>query len=407
MAFIVVISQWVRCFRSSPNCDFSLHWRFGDHFVAGKYLYEIGHIPYPPFWGMACAPLALVPMRWAHVATYPLGVVALCALVFVLDRLTRRSVPLSREPLFWSTALALALSSRFLIRELPESSPNLFMVVLAWVGFALWRKGRDGLGGACLGLAIALKCTQGLFLPYFVLKRQWRMVAAATAFAALFTLAPVIRQGPALYARHLRTWAGNCAASLSGNLAVVVPGQEEVKNLALKPTLERYLVQLPPGHKGKIASRWRGEWLDLRPAVAGAIIKAVMVLLVAGVAWRLRRPAVDRGEESILWEGATVSLLILLVSPITWRQHCVAVLPAFYLIARTAAARGGLPRWMLTALGVYVVLVLLLDRGVVGRDATLILDSLGATTWSLLLLLLVTLACHARPGLNSQRPLSS
>ena len=39
-----------------------------------------------------------------------------------------------------------------------------------------------------------------------------------------------------------------------------------------------------------------------------------------------------------------------------------------------------------------MVLVLALDRGVVGRDMTLILDSFGATTWSLLLLLAVTLA---------------
>ena len=97
----------------------------------------------------------------------------------------------------------------------------------------------------------------------------------------------------------------------------------------------------------------------------------------------------------ILWEAAVISLLILLYSPLTWRQHCVAVFPAFYLIARTGAARGGLPRWARGALGVYVVLVLVLDRGVVGRDMTLVLDSFGATTWSLLLLLAVTLGCHA------------
>ena len=150
------------------------------------------------------------------------------------------------------------------------------------------------------------------------------------------------------------------------------------------------------GAQGRIASSLRAEWLDLPPPVAGVLIKAGMLLLLASVAWRFRRPAPEREEDVILWEAAVVSLMTLLYSPLTWRQHCVAVLPAFYLICRTHRAKGGFPRWMRAALGVYVFFVLLLDRGVVGRDVTLILDSFGATTWSLLLLLAVTLGYHAR-----------
>jgi hypothetical protein len=58
---------------------------------------------------------------------------------------------------------------------------------------------------------------------------------------------------------------------------------------------------------------------------------------------------------------------------------------------------------MLYALGIYVILVLAFDRGVVGRDITLILDSFGATTWSILLLLAVTLGCHARQAAAARR----
>jgi alpha-1,2-mannosyltransferase len=155
--------------------------------------------------------------------------------------------------------------------------------------------------------------------------------------------------------------------------------------------------------KGRIASSWRGEWLDLSPPLAGAMIKAGMIVLLAHIAWRFRRPAHERHDHTIVWEGAVVSLVILLYSPLTWRQHCVAVLPAFYLIARTKAAGGRLPKWMRYALGIYVILVLVFDRGVVGRDNTLILDSFGATTWSILLLLAVTLGCHARQAAAATR----
>ena len=210
VATVVVVTQWVRVIDDLAHGDFRLHWSFGQRFVAGEYLYRIGHTPYPPFWGMACAPLSFLPRRWAHVTAYPIGIGSLAVLVILLNCLTRRSLPLAREPLFWSTTLALALSSRFIIRELPECGPNLLMVALAWGAIALWRRGRDDFAGLCLGLAIALKCTQALFVPYFVLKRQWRMVGATTAFTLLFSVLPVLRQGPALYERHLAAWGGNC-----------------------------------------------------------------------------------------------------------------------------------------------------------------------------------------------------
>ena len=210
VATVVVVSQWVRVFDDFAQDDFRLHWSFGQRFIAGEYLYQIGHTPYPPFWGMACAPLSFLPRRWAHVVAYPIGLGSLAVLVILLNRLTRRSLPLAREPLFWATTLALALSSRFIIRELPECGPNLLMVALAWGAIALWRRGRDDVAGLCLGLAIALKCTQSLFVPYFVLKRQWRMVGATTAFTLLFSVLPVLRQGPALYERHLAASGANC-----------------------------------------------------------------------------------------------------------------------------------------------------------------------------------------------------
>ena len=175
---------------------------------------------------------------------------------------------------------------------------------------------------------------------------------------------------------------------------------------SLKPTLARFLMHMPPGHKGRIASSWRAEWLDLSPHWRGAMIKAAMFALFGIHHLAIPSTGDERHDDSILWEGAVVSLLILLYSPLTWRQHCVAVVPAFYLIARTQTARGARPGGCVYALGIYVILVLVFDRGVVGRDVTLILDSWGATTWSILLLLAVTLGCHARQVIIDELSLS-
>ena len=398
VALGILISQWVRVVvKTNPYDDFRLHWNFARRFVAGQDLYGGGNLPYPPFWGMANAPMTLMPPRIAHLALLPLGAAALVVLTSALHCVSRRHLPLDRDRLFWATAAALALSSRFLIRDLPECGPNIAMVALSWAGLALWGNGRARAGGACLGLAMALKCTPALFVPYLALKRQWRMAAWAVATSAILTLAPMAWQGPTSFARHFRQWAGNCWNGL-GRLdpSIGVLGQEEVWNVSLRPTIARLLMRLPPGHKGRIDSPWRAQVLDLSPRVAGALIKSTLFLLLAGMAWTFRHPARDRDDGAVPWEGAAVSLVILLDSPLTWKQHCVGAYPACYLIARAMAARWALPRWAIGALCGYVVLVLLLDRGVVGRSMTLLLDSWGVITWSLLLLLAVTLACRSR-----------
>lgn len=410
VAAVVVVSQWVRVILR-PEGDFALHWRFGARFLAGEFLYAGNmHVPYPPFWAVASAPLALLPMPVARAVLYPFGLVPLAALLLILRGLTRRHFLLEGPRLFWATALALGLSSRFLIRELPDNGVNLMLVALAWGAVFLWARGRDRLGGACLGLAIALKCTPALFLAYFAWKRQWRLVASATIAAAAFTLSPALWQGPASYRMHMGLWVERCLRGLTEpNPMVGVLKDEEVKNVSLRPGLARFLMRVPPSHKGHCAHPWHVDFLDLPPPSAGVVVKVMMLALLAGAAWTFRHPVRRRDGPAIVWECAAVSVLMLLYSPITWRQHCVGVVPAFYLIAHAAVSRRGLPRRAVRTLAFYVLVVLVLDRGVVGRELTLLMDSYSVTTWALLALLAATLDCrawsanHARPNRNIDR----
>ena len=185
IATVIVVSQWVRVFDDFAQDDFRLHWTFGQQFVAGEYLYQIGHTPYPPFWGMVVPPFAAteavvacagLPHRrvfaggarhHARSPDAPAAATGTGALVLV-DNTGTGSVQPVRHPRIAGMR--------------PESAhgrPGLG-------GLAFWRRGRDGLAGAVPGLAIAMKCTQALFVPYFILKRQWRMVGATTAFTLAF-----------------------------------------------------------------------------------------------------------------------------------------------------------------------------------------------------------------------------
>ena len=395
----------VRAISRPTDGDFKLHWEFARRFLAGEFLYTGGlHVPYPSFWAMAHAPAALLPMPIAKAVLFPVGVVALAVLLWTLRQLAASAFFLDRAQSFWVTTLALFLAARYLVRDMAELGVNTALVALTWMGIYLWTRRRDWLGGASLGFAIALKCTPAIFVAYFLWKRQWRMVATTCVAAALFTLAPILWQRPASYSSHMTTWSAKVWKGFGGaNPSAGVLGPEQLQNMSLRPALARYLVHLPAGHPGRASHPLYFDALNLSPTAAGWVIRIALVTLLATVMWWTRRPIVNRNDPRLLWELAAVSILMLLFSPITWGQHCVALMPACYFISALLIARGGLSRWMSVLLAAYVLFVLLLSRDLVGRDLSLLLGSYHIETFAILGLLAVVLGCLRLPP-SSMKP---
>jgi hypothetical protein len=389
----VVAVQGIRAGVLVQDGDFYLHWQFARRFVHHELLYADGlHVPYPPFWATAWWPIALLPLQVAKIACYPLSFAALGLVLWVLNRLTGERLPLSETKLFWATTAALAIVSRFLVRELPECGPNLLLMALVWSAVYLWTRQRDVPAGLCLGLAAAMKCTPAIFIAWFAWKRQWRLAATSVVAAAAFFLAPAIWQGPADYERHIRIWLTQVSLGAGQTDPTVgVLGPETLQNLSLRPAIARFFMHLPVAHPSRLDHPAYVEFLDLSPAAAGRITKFGLAALLACAAWAFRKPVLRRDDLSLVWECAAVGTLALLLSPITWYQHCVALLPVFYLFTRTAAARGRPANWMLAAAVFFIIVVVVLSRGLIGREATLLLASYHLTTWAILSALLLAL----------------
>jgi hypothetical protein len=403
VAAAVVVSQWVRVI-ARPEGDFYLHWIFGVRARLGLFLYAGRmHCPYPPSWSIVGLPMSFLPFPVARGLLYPLGLLPLAGLMLMLSRMAgptrgpQVNADAPRRDRFWTWALALGLSSRFLVRELPENGTNLMVLALSWLGVFLWCRGRDRSGAVSLGLAIALKCTPALFLAYFAWKRQYRMAAMTALAAASFLVLPASWMGREAYAHSVQSWVETVRAGLSEpDPTRGVLGDEEPYNLSLRPAIGRYLVHLAPEHRGY---PWRLDALDLRPEVAGRVVKVMTLALLAAVALAMGR-SIDRrdgdGVMIVAWEASAVSVLMLLLSPITWRQHGVAVLPACYLVARSWRSGVLTPALKRLIVLAYVVPVLALDRGLIGQGLTLRLDSLGITAWAWLALLTVVMVSRSR-----------
>lgn len=239
---------------------------------------------------------------------------------------------------------------------------------------------------------IATGHTPAIFIAYFAWKRQWKLAIMGAMAAVCFALAPVLWQGPTDYERHVRLWLTHLRFGAGqADPTVGVLGPETLQNLSLRPAIARWLMHLPPGHPSRLEQAGYVEFLDLPPVVAGRIAKMMLFAILAGVAWSTRKRIARRDDLAILWESAAIGVLALLLSPITWYQHCVALLPAFYLFSRTVAAGGHAAHWMYAIVAAFTVATIVLSRGLIGRDATTLLASYHVTTWAIVGVLLLAL----------------
>lgn len=380
-----------------PRGDFHLHWRFGSRLVTGEYLYDKNglDLPYLPFWAVAHAPLSFLPMHAAQILILPIFAIAAFGLFCVLRKVSAESWPLGERFAIWTAILAIVLASRFWVREILECGVNLALVALAWGAFWCWRKRRDWLGGSLLGLAIALKLTPALFLAWLAWKRQWKIAFATSLVAGGLFLSPLFfMSGEQFVSVHQVWWHHASRGLVAENPVQGVLGEESIQNVSLRPALGRFLVHLPEGHNARFDHPFAAQFLDLSPKTAGWVVRLLTAALVFAVAWQFRHSVGSREEASLVWEAGAVSVLILLLSPLTWGQHCVGVIPALYLLIRQGFHQKHLGRITWIWLSVYSVVILVLNRSLIGKQGTYLLDSYYMTTWCLVGLLFLVLRSH-------------
>lgn len=384
IAVLVVLVEFV-IHLMRPHGDFLLHWEFGRRLRMGQDLYAEGmHNPYPPVWAVPHVLLSLLPLNVAKASFLLVGAAALVGLVWMLHDLTRRLIPLREGRHFWVVVATLIVGSRFILRDFDDGGQNLVLLALCWLGVWLVSRERPWSGGVFLGLAVALKCTSGIFIGYYLLKRQWKMAASAVVWTVMFSLTPVFWMGPAGLARHLESWAGFVRRGLDQpDPSVGVLGPETLQNMSLRPSLARFLLHLPPEHPGRHPHSWSLDFFDLSRPTVRLIITGILLASLLATVW-LCRGRLEGGESlTLLWEAAITSVLMLLYSPITWGQHCVAAVPALYLLIRLIATEGNAIRPAGAFLAAFAFLTVGLNRVFVGKDFSLLLGSYHVLTFAL------------------------
>jgi len=275
------------------HMDLDVYRRGSAALAAGRPIYELvpGQLPftYPPFAAIMMLPLELMERSAAITAMAALSLAAfalICAITFSRLQVDRRTG--------WFLALgALSLQPFFHTFELGQV--NVAIMALVMLDCLVVPPRYRGIG---VGIAAAIKIIPGIFVLYFLLRRDWRAVVQSmvTLSATVLASAIVMPQETVSYWTHLTGAAartGDTISSVNQSLPAVVA---RLMHDRYPPTLIVVVVSLCGIALAALAAR--------KQLAGGHDLAAVVCIAIGG----------------------------LLASPVSWSHHYVWAAPALIIL---------------------------------------------------------------------------
>jgi hypothetical protein len=401
--------------RSFHFRDIDIHREIGRRFLTGEYLYANDYCyMYLPTTGIYFAPLLMLERNPSLALRYAAAIGCLVLTIMLFHRMLSGEEDSRTGKRLLVGVGAGVLTLQFILNDLDDGGPHLMLLGILTGGiYAIW-VGRERIGAALIGLGIVLKITPGLFIILFLWKRQWRLASYTVLATILWIILPILYMGPASWWDHHLEWTNNAVLSVLDRQREGRQENELQKaNLSLRHTMLRYLVTYPKTHRLRQVDRAYKPVLDLPSPVANALVGLAALGLLALFARSSPRTFQGPGDPSWARDCAGTLMLALFLSPITWDQHLVWMIPAAVVVV-AAAARwvGSFSRAGYAMLGVYVILTIALNYEIVGKANWEALKSFHHLGIAMLILYGLFLSSngadqHHQPLIGSERPRQS
>lgn len=202
--FLLIRSIYIAAYTFAP--DFSVMWGGARGLLMSRNPYtESGlftGIGYPPNSLIFYIPLALLPYKVAQGVFVSLSALSIFGIVLLLFKIIKDSTRIREISLFLAFSLIVfSFPTRF---TLGMGQNNLIALLLLLFSYYLY-KGEQKVGaGIMLGLAISFKTIFIFFLLFFLLRRQWKILASSVLTIILVILSTMAIFGDYLYVYYIK-----------------------------------------------------------------------------------------------------------------------------------------------------------------------------------------------------------
>lgn len=358
--------------------------------ITGEDIYQGLGYAYPPFMAMLAIPFTLLPPIGIRIAFFALNALCAVAMVRAAWRIAVGTPiddpqPWRREQ--WAILLfGLLCGGPYILNTFNVQQTDLLIGALLIGGCLQLLNGRQGSGGALIGLAAACKVTPLLFVPYLFFRRQWIAGFLVGAVALAVNLIPNLVSTPPQGGLWLTHWiTGSVVQGSEQTLGAVSGRMGHLTNLSLSGTTHRVI---------NTGLEFRAGRLDMvaRPAVGARTVVAIFLATVAALlavslialllAPRFAAPPGLPPPTAV--EYGMVVCLMLLLSPMSSSAHFnILVLPGFCLARLALATRD---RMLWGAMALAGVMFALTNKELVRETIYTVLVWAGSTTIGTLLL---------------------
>jgi Glycosyltransferase family 87 len=360
--------------------------------TAGMYIYS-------PFLAFIFQPLAALPERAAANVWLVLSATIIFAASIIAARKVAESWRLSPKEtdpsIPWLiSATALLLSSAKVRSDLYLGQTDC-LIVIGLAGVLWWIDRRPLLAGVAVGATANIKYLALIFVPYFLIKRNYRAaIASIVSFFLFFTL-PVVEVG----LRSMKIYAINAIAVLTK-----VIGGVELMNLAAtgrsqKPVVNSAAWNNSVSLTSSVLRFTRSHGIS--DSIAVTLIVVLLAVVVTSIVLIGRQKGVDllkpttaktasRHGEAATIDWAALIVLALVFSPQTTSRHMILLVLVYTVgMGIVFAQKRNSLRIVLIASMVATSVALVLPFRETGFHPSLIsLKSIGAASWCALLLIL-------------------
>jgi hypothetical protein len=312
------------------------------------------HYRYPPLFLLLFAPFAWLPLGPAA-AVWVVSKVAV--LMSTLAALLRRSPKPAAKQAYVFTFL---LITPYIIEEFRYGNAQFFIVALTIAALLILRE-RPTLAAASLALAISIKVWPAFFLPYLVVRRDWKPVLYTVGFVVILALLPAVYFGFSGNLNLLGQWFTQEAGIQAGDSEIWFPNQ------SLRGVLMRYLTfvdysRVPDSNYALVNIA----------AVSPAVIRSLWMALAAAIYAAFLFIANRRRESNGWLDHGLAFCLLALLQPFT-QKYALAV-----LLWPAVAAAGLLDRQPARVLIYCATIWALIQPLMPGAGAQRLLQVLGA-----------------------------
>lgn len=187
---------------------------------------------------------------------------------------------------------------------------NMCILLLIISGLYFYDRNKDWKAGFFFGLAASIKAYPGLFLIYFLFRKQWKAAIATLLWSITFTVSPMLFYGFQKFTALMNEWI---------SMSLLKPITSEYMgtyNQSLYAFWDRLLV----------------HQLHIVEAAPSSIIKianycSIALIAIISFSSILKVPH-KRASVSGMIEFSIICVMMILFPPIAWRHYWVLLLPA-------------------------------------------------------------------------------